>query len=75
MQSGSLKTVIENLLDGFFLDHKDHSPESGLYHKIMNEVENSLIIKTLEFVAYNQQKASKILGISRNTLRKKLQRN
>jgi two-component system nitrogen regulation response regulator GlnG len=52
--------------------HDGVCPESGLYERIISEVERVLIQKTLEQVGGVQIKASKILGINRNTLRKKI---
>ena len=52
--------------------HAGDNPESGLYERVINEVEIRLIKKTLEHVDGIQVKASKILGINRNTLRKKI---
>ena len=52
--------------------HAGDNPESGLYERVINEVERSLIKKNLEHVDGIQVKASKILGINRNTLRKKI---
>jgi Fis family transcriptional regulator len=38
----------------------------------MNEVEKPLLAAVLKHSGYNQTKASKVLGISRSTLRKKI---
>lgn len=69
----NLLTLIDECLERFFLEHENEIPESGLYNRIINEVEKSIFIKTLGFTNNNQSKAAKILGINRNTLRKKLE--
>ena len=68
----SLSKVIEGNLDRFFEMHNGDSPESGLYDRVVNEVEKVLIEKTLSHVGGIQVMAAKILGINRNTLRKKM---
>ncbi len=44
----------------------------GLHAMVINEVEKPLIESTLAYCGQNQTKASKILGLSRSTLRKKI---
>lgn len=68
----SLSDAVEASLDKFFKMHAGDNPESGLHERIINEVERSLIKKTLQHVDGVQIKASKILGLNRNTLRKKI---
>jgi len=43
-----------------------------LYQMVINEVEKPLLIAVLEQAGYNQSKAAKMLGLSRSTLRKKM---
>ena len=69
----TLAAAVEDRLDRFFEMHDGDCPESGLYERVINEVERVLIKKTLNYVDGVQVKASKILGINRNTLRKKIQ--
>ncbi len=45
---------------------------AGLYAMVIGEVEKPLIETVLKHVGYNQTKASKVLGISRSTLHKKM---
>ncbi len=45
---------------------------SGLYDMVINEVEKGLLQAVLEKSDSNQSEASRILGISRTTLRKKM---
>jgi two-component system nitrogen regulation response regulator GlnG len=52
--------------------HGTQSPESGLYERVIREVEIILIKKTIQHAGDIHTKAAKILGINRNTLRKKI---
>ena len=52
--------------------HKNSFPPSGLYNRVIHEVERPLILKTLSLTNGNQIKASELLGLNRNTLRKKI---
>jgi two-component system nitrogen regulation response regulator GlnG len=68
----SIIDAIEAKIDKFFEMHEDSSPEPGLYARVVEEVEKVLIRKTIDHTNGIQVKASKILGINRNTLRKKI---
>ena len=46
---------------------------SGLHAMVISEVEKPLIASTLEYCSQNQTKAAKLLGLSRSTLRKKIE--
>ena len=70
--SMSLTGAVEYHLDNYFAAHAGEVPESGLYDLIISEIDQILIQKTLNIVNGTQVKASKILGINRNTLRKKI---
>jgi two-component system nitrogen regulation response regulator GlnG len=47
-------------------------PPDGVYDRLLAEVERPLISACLEATGGNQLKAARLLGINRNTLRKKL---
>jgi two-component system nitrogen regulation response regulator GlnG len=67
-----LSRVVEEHLVEFFKAHHGILPGSGLYDKIVKEIERPLIKQALKAVDGNKMKASKLLGMNRNTLRKKM---
>ena len=68
----SLGESVERHLVKYFAAHKTTLPASGLYERIIREVEKPLITTTLKAVNGNQIKAARLLGINRNTLRKRI---
>lgn len=64
--------LVEQFMDQYFAAHGEMLPSVGLYDRVINEVERPLLKCTLQLVQGNQKKAAFILGINRNTLRKKL---
>jgi len=62
----------ERIIGDYFDAHGSSLPPRGIYDRIMNEVERVLIKRTLEATSWNQLKAADLLGINRNTLRKKI---
>jgi DNA-binding protein Fis len=71
--SKSIKSAISSVIQNYFNMHDGAEPSDGLYSSVIKEVERVLIDHTLKYTSNNQVKASKILGVSRNTLRKKIQ--
>lgn len=70
--SRGLSGVVEAFIDSYFQAHEGMMPTSGLYDRVIQEVERPLLRATLKSVSGNQKKAAEILGINRNTLRKRL---
>lgn len=64
--------VIENHLKRYFDLHGESLPPPGLYDRVIKEIELPLIALSLAATRGNQLKTSDLLGINRNTLRKKL---
>lgn len=64
--------MVETFIDNYFKAHEGVMPVSGLYERVIQEVERPLLKATLKLVGGNQKKAAEILGINRNTLRKRL---
>ena len=63
---------VENQLAEYFAAHNGSLPATGLYDRIIREIEKPLITLTLQETRGNQVKAAQVLGLNRNTLRKKI---
>ena len=68
----SLTQAVERHLRDFFDAHKDGLPASGLYDRVLREMERPLISLSLLATRGNQIRAAELLGLNRNTLRKKI---
>ena len=71
-RGASLGASVEAHLRAYFQLHGDALPPPGLYDRILREVELPLIALTLSATRGNQLRAADLLGINRNTLRKKI---
>ena len=56
----------------YFAAHQDRLPPNGLYDRVLHEIERPLLSITLAATRGNQVKAAELLGLNRNTLRKKI---
>jgi two-component system nitrogen regulation response regulator GlnG len=73
LESGmTLSASVEQHLAKLFRDCGDALPPPGLYHRIIREIEIPLITAALSATRGNQIKAAELLGLNRNTLRKKV---
>jgi len=68
----SLSAAVERHLADLFQGHGDTLPPPGLYHRVLRELEYPLISAALAATRGNQIKAAELLGLNRNTLRKKV---
>ena len=64
--------IFDSELEKFFKNADISRYSNSLYNFILRKLEDSLIRKTLSVVNGNQIKASRMLGLNRNTLRKKI---
>lgn len=71
-ESDRLSTSIAKHLRRYFDLHGGQLPPPGLYQRILREVELPLIEIALDATGGNQAKCADLLGINRNTLRKKI---
>lgn len=70
----NLRDATERYVQDHFAEYDDDSTgfSTGLYQKLLHEVEYPLIVSTLAATGGNQIKAAELLGLNRNTLRKKI---
>lgn len=71
-EEGGLGQSVERHLRTYFNAHGGNLPTSGLFDRVIREVEKPLITLTLEATRGNQIRAAEVLGLNRNTLRKKI---
>ncbi|MCH7711265.1 MAG: nitrogen regulation protein NR(I) [Proteobacteria bacterium] len=67
-----LGAAVERHLRDYYAAHKDGLPPPGLYDRVLREIERPLFSLSLAATRGNQIKAAEVLGLNRNTLRKKL---
>ena len=68
----TLSRAVERHIREFLAAHDDGMAITGVYDQIIAEVERPLIRLTLAATRGNQIKAAAMLGLNRNTLRKKI---
>ena len=71
-ERASLSAAVERHLSDYFLAHGDKLPPPGLYDRILREIERPLLSICLAATRGNQIRAAHLLGLNRNTLRKKI---
>ncbi|MDQ3558915.1 MAG: nitrogen regulation protein NR(I) [Pseudomonadota bacterium] len=64
--------AMERHLAGYFGAYGSELPPPGLYQRVLREVETPVISAALSATRGNQIKAAELLGMNRNTLRKKI---
>jgi two-component system nitrogen regulation response regulator GlnG len=67
-----LAASVERHLTAYFSTFGDSLPPPGLYHRVLREIEHPLLTVTLAATRGNQIRAADLLGVNRNTLRKKV---
>ncbi|MCW5605905.1 MAG: Fis family transcriptional regulator [Burkholderiales bacterium] len=71
MNENEMARVVRRAIDGYFRDLDGEKP-SRVYDMVINCVEKPLLESVLHRVRGNQTHAADVLGINRNTLRKKM---
>ena len=70
--SGDLSEAVERFLADYFMSFGQDLPPAGLYTRVLRKVESPLITAALAATRGNQIRAADLLGLNRNTLRKKI---
>jgi two-component system, NtrC family, nitrogen regulation response regulator GlnG len=68
----SFTALVERHLASHFAEYGERLPPSGLYDRVIREVERPLVAISLAAARGNQIRAAQLLGLNRNTLRKKI---
>ena len=71
-EAASLSAAVERHLTKYFSTHGDRLPPPGLYDRVLQEIERPLLSICLAATRGNQIRAAHLLGLNRNTLRKKI---
>jgi two-component system nitrogen regulation response regulator GlnG len=72
MSTKGLSASVERHLRDYFAAHEDTLPATGLYDRILQEIERPLLSIALAECQGNQLRTAELLGLNRNTLRKKI---
>ena len=72
IENEKLSASVARHLKRYFDLHNGQLPPAGVYDRILREIELPLIEIALDATAGNQAKCADLLGINRNTLRKKI---
>lgn len=72
MNAKGLSASVERHLRDYFAAHEGGMPCAGLYDRVLQEIERPLLRIALAECNGNQLRAAELLGLNRNTLRKKI---
>jgi len=72
VEQDNLGSSVEHHLLRYFEAHGTGLPPAGLYGRVLREIERPLIEMSLNATGGNQIRAAELLGVNRNTLRKKI---
>ena len=67
-----VSTAVESHVGQLLREYEPNLPPAGLYQRVIDRVEAPLIAMALNACGGNQIKAADLLGLNRNTLRKKI---
>lgn len=72
MANAGIEKAVRNAIQHYIAALDDEAEPGGIYRLILNEVEGAVIRAVLEYHNDNQSKTARWLGITRNTLKKKM---
>lgn len=74
MKENDIERCIRKAIDGYFRDLDGEEP-SAIYDMVIGCVEKPLLEVVLDKADGNQTRAAEMLGLNRNTLRKKMKQH
>ncbi len=75
LNENEIARYVRKAMDDYFKDLDGEDPSCAVYDMVMNCVEKPLIEIVLQHAGGNQTRAAELLGLNRNTLRKKIQQH
>lgn len=72
IDENEMARCVRNTLKEYFKDLDGEHPCSGMYDMVINSVEKPLIETVLQQAGGNLSRTAEMLGMNRNTLRKKM---
>jgi len=74
INENEIARCVRRAMDGYFRDLDGERP-CAIYDMVISSVERPLLEMVLHRVEGNQTRAAQLLGLNRNTLRKKIKEN
>ena len=75
LNENEVARYVRKAMDDYFKDLDGEDPSCAVYDMVMNCVEKPLIETVLHHAGGNQTRTAELLGMNRNTLRKKIQQH
>jgi len=72
LNENEVARYVRKAMDDYFKDLDGEEPSCAVYDMVINCVEKPLIETVLAHAGGNQTRAAELLGLNRNTLRKKI---
>jgi Fis family transcriptional regulator, factor for inversion stimulation protein len=72
LNENEVARYVRKAIDDYFKDLDGEDPSCAVYDMVINCVEKPLIETVLHHADGNQTRAAELLGLNRNTLRKKI---
>ena len=73
LNENDVARYVRQAVSDYFIDLDGEEPSCAVYDMVINCVEKPLIETVLHHAGGNQTRAAELLGLNRNTLRKKMQ--
>ncbi len=75
LNENEVARYVRKAIDDYFKDLDGEDPSCAVYDMVMNCIEKPLIETVLHHASGNQTRTAELLGMNRNTLRKKMQQH